>query len=211
MIDVLQDDFEFADPGELSGMRLQYLEMYNWGTFDNQIVRFDLDGQSGLLSGDNGTGKSTIVDAITTIFYRSDLAKYNSSAGSRKRERKLADYFYGVHNTTTSSEDEYLANTVQHREGRHVTILTAHFENIGFLEAYTLGVILYKSTETSEDIQKRYVISDNYPLTVEKMIDSEMENSRDFLNHVRNISNKITVLIVSRTILMLFNAVSFWQ
>jgi uncharacterized protein YPO0396 len=193
MIDVLQDDFEFADPGELSGMRLQYLEMYNWGTFDNQIVRFDLDGQSGLLSGDNGTGKSTIVDAITTIFYRSDLAKYNSSAGSRKRERKLADYFYGVHNTTTSSEDEYLANTVQHREGRHVTILTAHFENIGFLEAYTLGVILYKSTETSEDIQKRYVISDNYPLTVEKMIDSEMENSRDFLNHVRNISNKITV------------------
>ena len=49
------------------GFRLQRLEVLNWGTFDKRVWRYDLDGRNGLLTGDIGSGKSTLVDAITTL------------------------------------------------------------------------------------------------------------------------------------------------
>src|ERR1700733_4367708 len=36
----------------LSGFRLKTLEVYNWGTFNNQVWRMNLDGKNALLTGD---------------------------------------------------------------------------------------------------------------------------------------------------------------
>ena len=49
------------------GFRLQRLEVLNWGTFDRRVWRYELDGRNGLLTGDIGSGKSTLVDAVTTL------------------------------------------------------------------------------------------------------------------------------------------------
>lgn len=54
-----------ADP--LVGYRLDRLEVLNWGTFDKSVWTFELGGANGLLTGDIGSGKSTVVDAITTL------------------------------------------------------------------------------------------------------------------------------------------------
>ena len=50
----------------LSGFRLTRLELYNWGTFDQRVWSLDANARNTLLTGDIGSGKSTIVDAVTT-------------------------------------------------------------------------------------------------------------------------------------------------
>ncbi len=58
---------ELEQPSVRSGIRLARLEVLNWGTFDQHTWCLDLDGATGLLTGDIGSGKSTLVDAVTTL------------------------------------------------------------------------------------------------------------------------------------------------
>ena len=58
---------DFAADDALSGFRLKRLEVLNWGTFDSRVWTLHLEGRNGLLTGDIGSGKSTLVDAITTL------------------------------------------------------------------------------------------------------------------------------------------------
>lgn len=51
----------------MTGFRLARLELYNWGTFDQNVWTLEPDGQNTLLTGDIGSGKSTVVDAVTTL------------------------------------------------------------------------------------------------------------------------------------------------
>ena len=46
----------------LSGFRLTRLELYNWGTFDQRVWSLQANARNCLLTGDIGSGKSTIVD-----------------------------------------------------------------------------------------------------------------------------------------------------
>ena len=54
---------EFIADDRLAGFRLQRLEVLNWGTFDGRVWTLRLDGRNSLLTGDIGSGKSTLVDA----------------------------------------------------------------------------------------------------------------------------------------------------
>jgi len=54
---------DFVADDSRVGFRLQRLEVLNWGTFDKRVWRHELDGRNGLLTGDIGSGKSTLVDA----------------------------------------------------------------------------------------------------------------------------------------------------
>ena len=38
------------------GFRLSYVEIYNWGTFDEQIWKLQPNGKNSLLTGANGSG-----------------------------------------------------------------------------------------------------------------------------------------------------------
>ena len=58
---------DFSGDDTLSGFRLKKLEVFNWGTFTDQVWSLNLDGKNGLLTGDIGSGKSTLVDAVTTL------------------------------------------------------------------------------------------------------------------------------------------------
>jgi uncharacterized protein YPO0396 len=52
--------FDFTVTDTLAGFRLQRLEVYNWGTFHNQVWTLGLNGQNALLTGDIGSGKSHV-------------------------------------------------------------------------------------------------------------------------------------------------------
>ncbi|MEN8168047.1 MAG: ATP-binding protein, partial [Pseudomonadota bacterium] len=58
---------DFAADEALSGFRLQRFELLNWGTFHRHVWRIEPDGRNSLLTGDIGSGKSTLVDALTTL------------------------------------------------------------------------------------------------------------------------------------------------
>ena len=66
MTDSLFSAVELATAGR-AGYRLQHVEVFNWGTFDSRVWRLSPHGETTLLTGDIGSGKSTTVDAITTL------------------------------------------------------------------------------------------------------------------------------------------------
>ena len=77
------------------GWRLQRLELFNWGTFDGRVWVLRLDGSNTLLTGDIGSGKSTLVDAVTTLLLPPRKIAYNRAAGAETRERDLRSYVCG--------------------------------------------------------------------------------------------------------------------
>lgn len=82
-------DEQANDGGLPPGFRLHRLELLNWGTFHVGVRTFRLDGANSLLTGDIGSGKSTVVDAITTLLLPANRIEYNKAAGAQKRERTL--------------------------------------------------------------------------------------------------------------------------
>ena len=77
-------DFEHDPKDVKMGFRLVRLEVYNWGTFDGKIWAMDLDGETSLLTGDVGSGKSTLVDALITLLVPPKKVTYNKAAEARR-------------------------------------------------------------------------------------------------------------------------------
>ncbi|MDR1257651.1 MAG: AAA family ATPase, partial [Spirochaetaceae bacterium] len=69
---------------------LERVRLVNWHNFDDTVINI---GNRCLISGDNGSGKSTIIDAIQYTM-AADLrkARFNAAAGDRKGGRDLAGY-----------------------------------------------------------------------------------------------------------------------
>ena len=76
---------DFVADDTRSGFRLHRLEVFNWGTFDARVWTLALDGRNHLLTGDIGSGKSTLVDAVTTLLVPAHRAAYNRAAGAGSR------------------------------------------------------------------------------------------------------------------------------
>ena len=57
----------FSTDSAQAGFRLDYMEVYNWGTFHNSIYRISPQGTTSLLTGANGSGKTTWIDALLTL------------------------------------------------------------------------------------------------------------------------------------------------
>jgi uncharacterized protein YPO0396 len=84
-----------ASRSEDAGFRLRRLEIYNWGTFHQKVWTLQPQGENSLVTGDIGSGKSTLVDAITTLLVPAQLISYNKAAGADARERSLRSYVLG--------------------------------------------------------------------------------------------------------------------
>ena len=96
MSDALFSALELDVPSSTrSGYRLHTLEVYNWGTFDRHVWELNPAGTTALLTGDIGSGKSTLVDAITTLLLPAHKISYNKAAGAATRERTLRSYVEG--------------------------------------------------------------------------------------------------------------------
>ena len=90
----MQDlDLFSTNPGT-SGFRLNYLEIYNWGTFNNQVYRIAPQGNNSLLTGANASGKSTLIDALLTLLvpYKKDRF-YNQSSGLEKKGARTEETY----------------------------------------------------------------------------------------------------------------------
>jgi len=88
-------DPELATATEQAGFRLRRFEVYNWGTFHQRVWRMQPHGANMLLTGDIGSGKSTLVDALTTLLVPFNKISYNKAAGADARERSLRTYVLG--------------------------------------------------------------------------------------------------------------------
>jgi uncharacterized protein YPO0396 len=144
-------------------MRLDAVEIVNWGTFDKQIWRFDLGGENALLTGDIGSGKSTLVDAITSLLVPAQKISFNKAAGADSRERDLRSYVLG-HYKSERSDEGLSAKPVALRDHSSFSVLLARFRNEAFNEIVTLAQVLWFK-ETHGQPARFYVVADQ-PLSI---------------------------------------------
>lgn len=133
-----------------AGYRLQYAEVFNWGTFDDQVWRFTPGADTALLTGDIGSGKSTIVDALTTLLVPSHKAAYNKAAGAEARERTLRSYVEG-HYKSERNEATGKSRAKGLRENRRTySVILGVFTNDGYDETVTLAQVFQQREKTGQ-------------------------------------------------------------
>ncbi|GGI86456.1 ATP-binding protein [Pseudarthrobacter scleromae] len=137
------------DAGTPPGYRLHRLELLNWGTFHQGVRTFRLDGANSLLTGDIGSGKSTVVDAITTLLLPANKIEYNKAAGAQKKERTLMSYVRGYHKSTRSTGGEN-SKPVSLRGTGSLTVVLAVFRNAVLDKSVTLAVTLWAVQEAGQ-------------------------------------------------------------
>lgn len=110
----------------MNGFRLQQIEVFNWGTFHQRVWRLTLEGKNGLLTGDIGAGKSTLVDAITTLLVPAHRIAYNKAAGAEAKERSLLSYVLGYYKSERSEAGQS-AKPVALRNNSHYSVILGVF------------------------------------------------------------------------------------
>lgn len=133
---------DFLGDDTRSGFRLARLEVLNWGTFDAQVWTLALDGRNALLTGDIGSGKSTLVDAITTLLVPAHRVAYNKAAGADFRERSLRSYVLG-HYKSERLETAGSAKPVSLRDARNYSVLLAVFHNAAYDQTVSLAQVFW--------------------------------------------------------------------
>lgn len=139
-----------------SGYRLINLEIFNWGTFDSAIWQMRLDGHGCLLTGENGTGKSTLIDAFLSLLVPNKRRSYNMSSGSERRERNETTYVRGAYQREKTQWDKIQVKYL--RDEQSLSALAAHFANPLTKDKITLAQFFWFE---SGDLRKCLVISHN--------------------------------------------------
>jgi uncharacterized protein YPO0396 len=133
-----------------AGYRLKYAEVLNWGTFDQQVWRFTPGTDTALLTGDIGSGKSTIVDALTTLLMPAHKAAYNKAAGAEAKERTLRSYVEG-HYKSERIEATGRSRAKGLRENRRsYSVVLGVFVNHGHNETVTLAQVFQQRESTGQ-------------------------------------------------------------
>jgi uncharacterized protein YPO0396 len=133
---------DFAADDALSGFRLHRLEVFNWGTFDGRVWGLDAGGQNALLTGDIGSGKSTLVDAVTTLLVPAQRIAYNKAAGADSKERSLRSYVLG-HYKSERNEASGTAKPVALRDHNNYSVILGVFHNAGYDQTVTLAQVFW--------------------------------------------------------------------
>jgi uncharacterized protein YPO0396 len=144
----------------MSGYRLARLELYNWGTFGgDKVWTLDPASQNCLLTGDIGSGKSTVVDAVTTLLLPASRISYNKAAGAETRERSLRSYVLGYHK---SERDEVTGATrpVALRDSSSFSVILAVFRNEGYDTTVTLAQVFWLRDPGGGQPDRLYVTAD---------------------------------------------------
>ncbi|MBK9325171.1 MAG: ATP-dependent exonuclease SbcCD, C subunit-like protein [Hydrogenophilales bacterium] len=135
-------ELDFSTGEAQAGFRLHRLEVYNWGTFHERVWTLAPNGENALLTGDIGSGKSTLVDALTTLLVPAQRIAYNKAAGAEARERSLRSYVLG-HFKSERAEAGMTAKPVALREPNAYAVILGVFRNPGFDQSVTLAQVFW--------------------------------------------------------------------
>ena len=146
-----------------SGFRLHRFEVLNWGTFDKRVWSMPPGGHNSLLTGDIGSGKSTMVDGLTTLLTPPQKITFNKAAGAEARERSLRSYVRGYFKSEKDS-DTLAAKSVALRDANSYSVLLAYFHNEGYGKSVTLAEVLW--SRDNKSTPERFYVAATVPLSV---------------------------------------------
>ncbi|MEL1135916.1 ATP-binding protein [Desulfitobacterium sp. THU1] len=154
-------NLESEEPGRLfgatPGFRLHKLEVYNWGTFDGKVWTFSPQGETSLLTGDVGSGKSTLVDALTTLLVHPRKVAYNKAADSSAKERSVTSYVRGYFGQKRSSEGNGQPDSL--RDTNHYSVILATFLDQGLSQHVTLAQFFWFPDPQKSPV-RFYIVAD---------------------------------------------------
>ncbi|MBZ4417647.1 ATP-binding protein [Myxococcus sp. RHSTA-1-4] len=150
------DLMDFAAPDARAGFRLHRFEAYNWGTFHQRVWHLGLGGDNGLLTGDIGSGKSTMVDGVVTLLVPPQKLAYNKAAGAESRERTLRSYVLGQYK---SERGEHGSRPVFLRDGTSYSVILGHFYNEAYDQHVTLAQVFWMR-ESEGQPARLYAVAD---------------------------------------------------
>lgn len=163
-----------------AGFKLDRFEVYNWGTFDDNIWTIEPNNFSALLTGENGSGKSTLVDGLLTLLVPNVKRNYNLASGNEKKERTELTYVRGAYareqNELGNSQTKYL------RKEENYSVLLAKFTNKLTREIICIGQFFWFEQAT---LHKIFFIS-HTALTIEKDF-CQIKNAKDIRARLKNI------------------------
>ena len=164
---------ELFSDGKL-GKRLKRIELYNWGQFRDTVTVFDFNKDSTLIIGRNGTGKTTMVDALNSLLVQHSLLRYNGAAesGSIRDGRNQLRYAWGLIGTKEIGgikTDVYISKNYE-----SFSVILAMFED-DMGHQTTLMTLFYSTTGRDPSLSH-----------IRAIADTDMNIKEHFLHFTRN-------------------------
>ena len=144
--------------GNENGIYLESIQIQNWGPF-NGGWKAPLMCLPALFIGENGTGKSSLMDGVLTLLVSKGL-KYNNASDTKgkrgKSERKLVEYVRGF-KESSRDEDLYKKVLYQREIGEiSVILLQFHCED----KVYTIANVFM--AKESDEVSTLYLWKEGY-------------------------------------------------
>ncbi len=140
------------------GFRLDRVEVFNWGTFNRHVWALNCGGENVLLTGDIGSGKSTLVDAVTTLLIAPQRITFNRAAGAETRERTLRSYVLGYHRSERGDSGA-AARPVALRDQGSYSVVLARFSNAVVGQTVTIAQVFWWK-EAQGQPARLYIVAD---------------------------------------------------
>ncbi|MFA5619839.1 MAG: SbcC/MukB-like Walker B domain-containing protein [Weeksellaceae bacterium] len=154
----------FSTSSDKAGFRLQYMEVYNWGTFTEKVFRINPKGNNSLLTGANASGKSTYIDALLTLIVPAKKDRfYNQSSGVEKKGDRTEETYVLGHYGNIQEEGKTSSFTQKLRDTNTYSVILAHFENTDQKQITLFQVRWFSNNE----LRRQFGIA-HVPLEVEK-------------------------------------------
>jgi len=150
-------------------IRLAELSVFNWGSF-NGLHSALIDPHGTLVTGDNGAGKSTFIDALMALLLPAGKATFNIAAAQGDRsDRTLLSYMRGSYG---SVHDGGSTRVRSKREGPVVTGLRALYRGDDG-SCITLAAIFWttQSSNALSDVKRVYAVAKRN-LSLKEMLDA---------------------------------------
>ncbi|HRP90941.1 MAG TPA: SbcC/MukB-like Walker B domain-containing protein [Edaphocola sp.] len=154
----------FSTSSDKAGFRLQFMEVFNWGTFDKNVFRINPKGNNSLLTGANASGKSTYIDALLTLMVPAKKDRfYNQSSGVEKKDDRTEETYVLGHYGNIQEEGKTSTSTQKLRTTNDYSVILAHFKNTDQKQITLFQVRWFSNNE----LRRQFGIA-HVPLTVEK-------------------------------------------
>jgi len=185
-------ELEFNTDNAKIGFRLHSVELYNWGTFHNKIWKIEPNGSNSLLTGDVGSGKSTLVDALTCLIVPHHKITFNKAAGAESKERTLVSYIKGEYKNTKSDDSDSREKAISLRynnaDDSTFSVIIANFTNEGYHESISLAQVFWIENDKA---QKLLIIREKQPLSVKENF-SNIEDAKELRKRMKDLPNTET-------------------
>lgn len=141
------------------------MEVLNWGTFHGVCWRINLDGYNALLTGDIGSGKSTLVDALTCLLVSHNKIVFNKAAGAESKERNLLSYVKGEYKKEKEEITKIAKKIYLRPDNNTYSVIIGNFHNEGYGEDVCLAQVFWIGKDSK--VEKLLVIGRS-PLTIQE-------------------------------------------